>query len=150
MNTQDIIIRCALEAKYPGINFNDLIDVMNATPNAQIAAVKLLGAYQRPTLLIERTSHPEYNNRFGTFTLTGYNEFTERVSFKGKYISIERRYFTTEEEAYAATNAEVLPIDSDLPGQYKNSSEYVFEGKVKRWTDCNTWCTVEEWNTPEE
>ena len=44
------IIRIALEAKFPGINLENLMEVLRATGNAAIAAETLLGIYEEPNI----------------------------------------------------------------------------------------------------
>ena len=44
------IIKIALEAKFPGIDLTNLLDVLNATGNAVVATEILLGIYEEPNI----------------------------------------------------------------------------------------------------
>ena len=142
----DIIIRCALESKYQGINFDALLDVINATPNNEVATLKLLGLYQRPILLTGRNTHPTYDNRPGKFVIIDYNEYQDRVTYKGTYIDISTRFFATEDEALAMANGEPLEEGKELPGVYSRTERCPYEAKIKYTRTTENDCSSEKWN----
>ncbi len=97
------LIVFALQSKFPADTLDALVEVLEATPNAEVGAMILMGLYDLPELPLTRTTHPERaaTEVIGVVEMTEFNKFTNRVDFKWSQSNCRTRYFATQEEADA-------------------------------------------------
>ena len=87
------IIKIALEAKFPGIDLTNLLDVLNATGNAVVATEVLLGIYEEPNI-------PEHALLYKTpATFVSFDKYKEEVRYSEDTFTTKSLYFDSEELA---------------------------------------------------
>lgn len=134
------IIKIALESKFPNINMEALLDVVNATGNPAIATEVLLGVYEQPTLLsISRITDTDIKE---VRTLIEYDKYTDRVSFtyvRDEFITV---HFKTQEEMDNTTE-----YDNNLTTSLynRNKDDYPFNKRLIRKTTDKGSCTLKAW-----
>ena len=73
------IMQKLLEMTYPTLNIQSLIEIVNATPNPEIATEMLCGLYVEPTI------NPQPKKGFrpneANFTVLGYDKFNRKVEY---------------------------------------------------------------------
>ena len=69
------LIKCALGTKFKTEQLNDIMEVINGTPNPTVATEILLGLYEEPTFSYNHM----INNRECTFE--GFDKWTNQVSY---------------------------------------------------------------------
>jgi hypothetical protein len=110
------IIRLALTNMYHGINDDALIEVIAATPNAELATEILLGVWEAP--LIRPFSANTHSNGIGPLRFKEYDKWTGKVKYEYDAKDITVRWYKTQEEA----------DKSDLKTYGENYSYYQKEG----------------------
>jgi len=81
-NEMEKIMKALLEAKYPTLNADVLLDIANHTPNANIAIEKLCGLYVPHT---EESLGKYRMNKDQVYTLIDINHWEESVTYSYKY-----------------------------------------------------------------
>jgi len=141
------VYKAALESKYHGVSVDDLLTVIYATPNAEIAMELMLGIYEHPELETDVKS----SNTGNRFTLTHYDMFAKIVSYsfeenKKLHIYIERNankedinyenYLSYKQEY--ANNKELTSMHVVLPEMERNHGTM----------DLNSWNKCDKWEQP--
>lgn len=87
----DKIMRALLEAKYPTLNADTLLEIASMTPNATLAVEKLCGIYEPYT--VEQLGEYRQSSGGTQYTLFSINEWENSVSYtyqeeesKGYYV----------------------------------------------------------------
>lgn len=119
------IMRALLQAKYPSIDADVLLEIASMTPNSTVAVEKLCGLHEPHTedslgkYRIGKTSgHPYY-------TLVSINEWTEEVSYQYEYEETKGCYVPQD------VDSSILTIENI--DQYKVSS-----GSNTKWVQVKT------------
>ena len=87
------IVKIALEAKFPGIDLTNLLDVLNATGNAVVATEVLLGIYEEPNI-------PEHALLYKTpATFVSFDKYKNSVRYSEDIFTTKSLYFDSEEVA---------------------------------------------------
>ena len=146
------IFSFALSKKFTtGEDLASIMEVVNATPNPEIATLLLLGLYEEPVFNHkERTSLPSKSDVRVTgeiitasVSFERYDKFNEMVAFSC-IIKVERtRWFKTPERAedYAASGKYNYDYASS------KSDSYQYEATFTSTESCTGMCPVESWNT---
>ena len=93
----DKIIRIALINKYPAIDIDSLMEVINQTPNATVATETILGVYEAPEIPL--TSKVYSSEGLGCFK--SFEKYTEKVTYEYDTTTTKTLYFETQESADA-------------------------------------------------
>ena len=104
------IVKALLEAKFPTINVEDLLEVVNATPNPTIATEVLCGLYESP--FVNKTK--EDSDSEVEKELVSYNKYENRVLYS--YFKRESRRVTVLKERTEEPTFET----KDIKGYYKS------------------------------
>ena len=134
------IIKIALESKYPNIDMEALLDVVNATGNPTVATEVLLGVYEQPRILsISRITD---DNIKEVRSLLEYNKYTDRVSYTYIKEELVTVYFKTQEEMDNTTEYN-NQLTTNLYG--REEADYPFNKKVLRTTRDKGSCSSKAW-----
>lgn len=115
------IIRALLEAKYPTMNIDSLLEVISSTPNPEVATEIVCGLYEEPWVAIVPCLkfETERKNQF-EIELLKYNKWDNCVEY---------RYKSKKSKAIWHEKNTDLPLYSDLkPYQ----SEYYLKDYIKK------------------
>lgn len=135
------IIRIALANKFPGIEIDALMEVINQTPSAIIAVETLMGVYEEPAISLTST-RPQSKDKVCRFI--SFDKYTEKVSYE--YDSTENKtlYFETKEIAEESSSYE-LAVANKTGKDYYIRGEYRAE-KVFKFPCINkSTCSLEDW-----
>ena len=104
------IVKALLEAKFPTVNVDDLLEIVNATPNPIVATEVLCGLYKQPDIPEKaKDSHSEVNRTFISF-----DKYTDLVEY-----SFNRRKY--KEIWVLKTEADKATFETpDVKGYYKS------------------------------
>ena len=134
------IIKIALESKYPNIDMETLLDVVNATENPTVATEVLLGVYEQPRILsISRITD---DNIKEVRSLLEYNKYTDKVSYTYVKEELVTVYFKTQEEMDSTTEYNRQLI-TNLYG--REEADYPFNKEVLRTTRDKGSCSSKAW-----
>ena len=87
------IIKLALNAKFPNANLTNLMEVLNATGSAVVAAEVLLNIYEEPNI-------PERALLYKTpATFVSFDKYKEEVRYSEDTFTTKSLYFDSEELA---------------------------------------------------
>jgi hypothetical protein len=117
-NNLDKIIKIALKAKYPEINVDALIAVIQATPNPVMATEIILGDHD--PVILEPLRRPKASHHVGPYILTEVDEWNDKVFYKYQYHDTSVRYYKTQEERDLATP------NNHGDCKYSSTDEYKF------------------------
>jgi hypothetical protein len=76
------IVEIALGSKFTASQIESVLEVIHATPNAEVAVEILLGIYEHPVLPLEPVNPQNFERTKRNIILYGYDKFTEMVSYK--------------------------------------------------------------------
>ena len=134
------IIEIALESKYPNIDMEALLDVVNATSNPTVATEVLLGVYEPPRIL--GVSRVVSDNMVENRTLIEYNKYTDKVAYSYERTEEITCYFPTKEEMDNTTEYN-NKLTTNLYGREK--ADYPFNKKILRTTRDKGNCSSKAW-----
>ena len=117
------IMKALLEAKYPTLNADVLLDIANHTPNATVAIEKLCGLYIPYTfeqLGIHKVSRDKEPKEY---KLVGINEWTGEVTYEYEYEVSEGFYVPKDIDPSI-----VLTIDNikEYESKSHSNSKYIY------------------------
>ena len=84
------IITKLLEVSYPSINTSILLEIVQATPNPQIATEMLCGLYSEPEIVNTRVMS---TNSEGVLTFKSYDKWQDKVYYSYKKEETKSGYF---------------------------------------------------------
>lgn len=117
------IIRIALENKFTGINFDALLEVINATGNPLVATEMLLNVYEKPVFEIECKT-PFYTTQSNT-QFKSFDKFKDIVTYSFDERRLVTMWFRNEENALKYnTFAEALDCRDYKTADYCVSKEF--------------------------
>jgi hypothetical protein len=146
------IIKALLEAKFPTLNVEDLLEVINATANPTIATEVLCGLYDAPSVNdFAENTNSEINRVF-----VSYNKYNNKVTYaynKRKHKTVDVLKARTEEPTfetpslsgyYISDKAKSLNISEEL---FKTLYEEVIVfDKIEKDTRTSE-CSLESWKS---
>ena len=150
------IIKALLEAKYPTVNVDSLLEVINSTPNAEVATEIICGLYKKPWVSSVPSEKFKSANK-GRFEITfvEYDKWKNCVEFsykleKSKSIwklkTEEKPLYSettvTQEQYYFKDFAFKAGIDVATESDYER---VLVKGDLESHANTTT-CSVEEWN----
>ena len=98
------IFRVALEAKFPTLPLDVILEICAATGKPEVAIEKLLGVYDAP-VFAEVSPYQDSNNKSQTnIRFKSYDPFTERVTYTYNKIPSRTAY---------VKNGDIAPVFSD-------------------------------------
>lgn len=130
------IIKIALEAKFPGINLENLMEVLRATGNAAVAAETLLGIYEEPNI-------PKQSQLYKSLaTFESFDKYKGLVKYSVDSFDTKILYFDSEEVAN-----ECVEYDPSIGRNYfsKKDGDFKKEFKIPSKSYGNT--TLGDWMT---
>lgn len=134
----DKITRVALSSMYSAENVENLLMVINATPDPVIALEILLGIYEEPIL---PTTKASTLSTTGVLTLNSFDKMQDRVTYTYPQKNNKTRYFKTQEAA------DLIAVYSDNnESQYSYSDQYPIkkEFEMPDYKQSSS-CTSKEW-----
>ena len=128
------IIRIALEAKFPGINLENLMEVLRVTGNATIAAETLLGIYEEPNipkraLLCKSPA-----------TFESFDKYKELVKYSVNTFETKSLYFDSEEVAN-----ECVEYDPSIGRNYYSKKDGDFKKEFQIPSKSYNTTTLKDW-----
>jgi len=132
------IIKELLKSKFANADVDAILEVINVSPNAQIATEILCGLYEEP---IVKYSQVESKNE-GILTFVKYDKWNDKVTYT--YYSEDSRgaYFPkgTQKSDVNMDNFESMKVSSSTSG-----AEYLYipTGQLKK---CTSTMYLETWN----
>ncbi len=107
------IMQKLLEVTYPTINIESLVEIVNATPNPEIATEMLCGLYVEPTINPQpkKGFRPNETN----FTVLGYNKFNQEITYS---------YHAIPFCEYWVKNGEEVPAYGEKGLKYESGMYY--------------------------
>lgn len=143
------LILFALQSKFPADTLDALVEVIEATPNAEVAAMILMGLYELPTLPLTRKTHPDSKSTtiIGLVEMVGYDKFKDRVDFKYTATSDDTRFFETQELADACKDYDQATNgygDSRVSNSSKDG-KWQFPRTFHREYAQTSYCRAETW-----
>lgn len=140
------ILRIALEAKLANISVDALLDVINATPNPEIATEVLLGVY--PPLKIAPFKLSIKNSEYPCRYLS-YNKYTDQLSFTSQRhkkvdAMVSKNIESPKEVNIICRYSEKGKFTEPLEG-WKNV--YVSVSELEKYTD---FCSLAVWEQGQE
>lgn len=148
MEASKKILAFALSQKFTSVGeLAAITEVINATPNAQVAALILLGLYEMPEINVtERTTVPA-NSLYPTGKivsfkgiLSEYDKFTNKVKFSYELSVNKSRWFPTKDGADEYNESGRIGN-----GWGSRSDENTFEGNYTTSTSGVSECSLEHW-----
>jgi hypothetical protein len=137
----DKIMKALLEAKYPTLNADTLLEIASMTPNPRLAVEKLCGIYD--ALALPYIGEQRYTKNLVVRTATQIDEWNELVHYN---------YEADKKISFYVHN----DVDTKLV-TYENHTEYKREYKsgVTKWMELatgdmeirNSSCSIGEWLT---
>jgi len=145
------IIKALLEAKFPTLNVEDLLEVIHATANPAIATEVLCGLYEAPSVKeFAEDTNSEINR-----VLLSYDKYNDKVFYsynKRKHKTVDVLKSRTEEPTfetpslsgyYRSEKAKALGITEE---EFKTLYEEVIVfGEVEKDSKISE-CSLEYWN----
>lgn len=133
------IIKALLESKFSNVNVDAILEVINASPNPQIATEILCGLYEETK--IEHKLVKSKNTSEGVLTFSNYDKWTDKVHYS--YMSPETRgaYFPkgTKKEDVSIDKFESMKINSSNDAEYL----HIPTGEMKK---CTSYMSSDTWN----
>ena len=130
------IIRIALEAKFPGINLENLMEVLRATGNAVIAAETLLNIYEEPNIPKRALLHKI------PATFESFDKYKELVKYSIDTYETKTLYFDAEKVAnncveYDPTIGRIIMLkkDGDFKKEFQIPNKSYNTTTLKDWLD---------------
>ncbi len=103
------ITKALLEAKFPALNINSLMEIVAATPNPEVATEILCGLYEEPIV------PNKVENRDGVvYTLNSYDKWQNRVNYSYERKITKGAYFPegTKVSDVTMENFDTLKVSS--------------------------------------
>jgi hypothetical protein len=75
------IVTIALSSKFTAEQMEGVLEIIHATPNAEVAVEILLGIYEAPKLPLEPVNPKNFDSTKRNIVCSGYDKFNETVSF---------------------------------------------------------------------
>jgi hypothetical protein len=109
------IERALLEAKFPTINVDNLLEVVMATPNIKVAIEILCGLYESPEPIVSSVKPDKKEYHF-----VSYNKWTEEVNYSYQDAKTKASYFPkgTNEEDVTMENFDTLKCDESKGSEW--------------------------------
>jgi hypothetical protein len=130
------IIRIALANKFPGIEIEALMEVINQTPNAIIAIETLMDVYEAPD--IPWTSLIPQSNKLCTFV--SFDKYAEKVTYTYDSYSHKTLYFFTQIAADAC-----LEYDEAIGREYYSRGNWDVKKEFKIPNIATNSCELKLW-----
>ena len=128
------IIRIALEAKFPGINLENLMEVLRATGNATIAAETLLNIYEKPHI-------PRQSQLYKSLaTFESFDKYKELVKYSVNTFETKSLYFDSEEVAN-----ECVEYDPSIGRNYYSKKDGDFKKEFQIPSKSYNTTTLKDW-----
>ena len=128
------IIRIALEAEFPGTNLENLMEILNATGNAVIAAETLLDIYEKPHI-------PKQALLYKTpATFESFDKYKELVKYSTDTYETKTLYFDSEEVAN-----ECVEYDPTIGRNYYAKKDGDFKKEFKIPSKSYNTTTLKDW-----
>lgn len=125
-------MKALLEAKYPTLDANVLLDIANQTPNANIAIEKLCGLYEPHTPESLGMCRSNRDNR--KCDLVDIDHWREEVTYKYEYEETQSCYVTKDRDRNI-----ILTVDNinDYKSKTSDNADWVTirTGKIKERTE---------------
>ena len=105
-----------LSMKFPELNINSLMEVINATPNPVIATEILCGIYEEPVFV----NHQEKQDKnYGVLTFKSFNKWSQQVSYSYVRNVTKSGYFAkdTKKSDITMDNFDSLVVSSTIEGR---------------------------------
>ncbi len=133
------IIEKLLSVQFPNITTDVLLQIINATPNPEVATEMLCGLYVEPVIKYKRVND---GKRILTFDL--YDKWNEKVEFYYMTDTVRAAYFKrgVKLEEITMENFESLKADMNTPSDDKVYLN-IPTGKQEKRSDR---MTLESWN----
>ena len=112
------IIKALLEAKYPAVDVNALLEIIHKTPSPEIATEIICGLYQEPW--VSPSPCEKFKATKFEVELKGYNKWEDAVEYKFK---------SRKSKCIWSRKGSELPLYADVQ---KFQEEYYFKDFVKR------------------
>jgi len=136
------IIRIALQNKFPGIEIEALMEVINQTPNAVIAVETLMNVYEVPD--ISKTSiYPQGSSKICRFK--SFDKYTEKVTYEYDSTESKTLYFDTKEIA-EESNSYDLAVSNKTGRDYYSRDDFRAEKSFRIPCVSKLTCDLESWN----
>ena len=145
------IIQALLETKFPTLNIVDLLEVVGATPNPEVAVEILCGLYEEPKVEgFGKDTNSEVNriflsyDKFNDKVTYSYNKRASKTIYALKSREVDPPFETKDIEGYyISEKAKTLKITEE---EFKNLYEQVtLFGEVEKNTR-TTEVTLSQWN----
>lgn len=128
------IIKVALEAKFPGLDLTNLMEVIIATGNEIVATETILGIYESPEI-------PETSIRYNDLcTFISFNKYKEEVKYSRPTSRKKSLYFENQE---AADNC--LEYDESIGKEYYYRGDWKIEKSFSVPYVEESTCSLSEW-----
>ena len=79
------ILKALLQAKFPELDIDALVEIINATPNPEVATEVLCGLYEEPELPMQPANLKQFNTSSKNITFLSYDKYNERVYYTYNY-----------------------------------------------------------------
>jgi len=137
----DKIMRALIEAKYPNLNADVILDIANQTPNASIAVEKLCGLHIPHSVehlgkyKVSRDREPR------EYELISIDDWREQVTYEYAYEVTEGFYVPKDIDPSI-----VLTIDNikEYESKSHSNSKYI-QVKTGKMSKAMTTCSIEHW-----
>lgn len=137
----DKIMKALLEAKYPNLNADTLLEIASITPNAELAVEKLCGIYEPCVINIGEIRLASRNKDAPECTVTSVDEWHRVVCYK--YMQETHKAF------YVPNTVDVAGLTME---NYKEFECKYESGKTKHvmlktgeWEERKSDCGIDEW-----
>jgi hypothetical protein len=133
------ITRALIEVKHPSINIDTLMEVINATPNAEVATEMLCGLYEEPSL-------PKYglknDGRPGglDLTMTTYDKWRDHVNYTYNRKAKKEGYFDK-----SIDKSDITPENFDKLKISWRSDAVSHAIETGEWETREDYCSTSEW-----
>ena len=109
------IERALLEAKFPTINVDNLLEVVMATPNSRVAIEILCGLYESPEPIVSSVKPDKKEYHF-----TSYNKWSEEVTYSYQDAKTKNGYFPkgTKPEDVTMENFDTLKVSDSKDSEW--------------------------------
>lgn len=79
------ILKALLQAKFPELDIDALVEIINATPNPEVATEVLCGLYEEPEFSLQPANLKQFNTSSKNITFLSYDKYNERVYYTYNY-----------------------------------------------------------------
>jgi hypothetical protein len=142
------LIKIILEAKFPQVDANKMLEIINATPNPVVATEIICNVYEAPVFDMESHSNKLRGMDDSSRLFISYDKWKEEVKYS--YISQKTIY------AFVRKNEDGVYIKEDIVKEYYDLTTLERERYNKEYHLCHvpisqreeeTTCKVNEWPT---